>query len=118
MNRLGSYLDAHKGVRIAVLWAGFLIASVGTCLGVGVYALTTGPKAIGNYISDRVIAVCFLGVAMILNVGLAWVLSRKHQTGGFFPSLAVSALVTVCGAIMVFGVIVGRALVWNALKGR
>ena len=61
-------------------------------------------------------AVCFLVFAMILNLGLAWVLSRRHQTGGFFPSLAVSALVTVCGAIMVFGVIVGRALLWHALR--
>jgi hypothetical protein len=116
VNRLGSFLDAHKGVRVAVLWAGFVIASVGTCLGVGVYALTTGPKAIGNYVTARARAVSFLSVALILNIGLAWVLGLRRRMGGFFPRLVLSALLTVGGAIMAFGVIVGRALLWHALR--
>jgi hypothetical protein len=116
VNWLGSYLDAHRGARFAVTWAGFVFASVATFTGVGVYALTTGPKATGNYVADRVMAVCLLGVALILNLGLAWVLGLGRRLGGFFPRLGFSALLTVGGAILVLGVVAGRALLWNALR--
>jgi hypothetical protein len=115
-NRIRGYLDARNGVRIAVLCAGFIIASVGAYLGVGVYALTTGPKATGNYMADRIMAVCFLGAIITLNFGLAWVLGIRRPTSGFFPRLVASASITVCGTIPVFVIIVGRAILWHSFE--
>jgi hypothetical protein len=97
VNRLRSYLDTHKGFT-----------------GVGVYALTTGPKAIGNYMADRVMAVCFLAAAAILNIGLAWVIGLKRPTSGFFQRLVGSVAITVCGTIPVFIIVVARAIVWHS----
>jgi hypothetical protein len=57
-----------------------------------------------------------LSVALILNIGLAWVLGLKRSMGGFLSRLFLSSLLTVGGAIMVFGAIVSRALLWHSFE--
>jgi len=93
-----------------------VIASVATFTAGGVYTLTTGPKAIGNYMADRVTALCFLAAAVVLNVGLAWVLGIGRSTSGFFSRLATSAAITVCGTIPVFIIVIARAILWHSFK--
>ena len=115
-NRVRDYLDARNAVRTAALWTGFIIASVGAYLGVGIYALTTGPKATGNYMADRIVAVCLPAAVLVLNFGLAWVLGIRRRTSGFFSRLVASAAITVCGAIPVFIIVVALAIFWHSFE--
>jgi hypothetical protein len=115
VNRLGEFLDAHNGLRITALCASFIIAAPAAYMGAAVYALTTGPKAIGDYMRDRGLALCLLAFATILNFGAAWVFSRKHQIGGLLPRLLLSLLLTACGGVLVFGAIVACVML---SKGR
>ena len=113
MKRFASYLNAHNTVRTAVLWLDIALASVTACVGVGVYALTTGAKAIGNYMSDRIMAVCLLATALVLDLAFAWLLGLQRPSMRFVQRLFVSAVATVFGAIVVFGLIVSRAILWH-----
>ena len=112
MKPLESYLASHRGVRVGALGVGYLVASTATCVGVGVYALTTGVKAIGDYVQDRVIALCLLAVALAITVALAWALGIG-RTRAFWPRLVMSAVTSLFGAIFVFGIIAARAIVWS-----
>ena len=56
MVHIGNYLRAHNRLRLAILAVTFLVASIALFLGVGVYALTTGPKAVGDYMQGRLAA--------------------------------------------------------------
>jgi hypothetical protein len=109
-----NYLQAHNRVRATALAVSFVIASVALSTGIGVYALTLGPKAVGDYIRDRFMAGGLIAVAMLLDLGTASVLAQRG--GRFFSRLLISVLVTVGGAIMVFGLIVARAVLVKSLS--
>jgi hypothetical protein len=66
--------------------------------------------------ADRIEAVCFLAVAVILNVSLAWVLGIMRPTSGFFSRLAASAAITVSGTIPVFIIVIARAILWQSFE--
>jgi hypothetical protein len=114
MKRFAHYLQVHNRVRVTSLGIGFFIASVSLYIGIGVYFLTFGPKAVGDYVHDRILAGCLISIAMLVDVGTAWVFSRSG--GGFLSRLLLSVLLTVGGAILVFGLIVARAVLANALS--
>lgn len=99
--------------RIAALIVGFFIGSFALCLGIGVYLLTLGPKAIGDYIRDRFMAWGLIILAAALDLGTASILT--HRWGGFMLRFLLSVLVTVAGAILLFALIAARAIV---LSGR
>jgi hypothetical protein len=90
------------------LCIGFTVASVALYIGAGVYALTLGPKAIGNYVGDRFLAGGLIALAVVVNIGTAWVLAQR--CGGFLSRLVLGLLATVGGSILVFGLIVARVL--------
>lgn len=102
MKRLATYLKTHNGIWISLLCVGLVIASFAMFLGTGVYALTTGTKATGNYISDRLMALGFICIAVILNFCIAWILGLQLSTWKFFLRFAMDAFATVFGAFLVF----------------
>ncbi len=114
MKGFTNYLQAHKRARTITLAASFVIASVALCTGIGVYALTLGPKAIGDYVQDRFMAGGLIALAMLIDLGIASVLAQRG--GGFVLRLVFSVLVTVGGAILVFGLIVGRVMLVKSLS--
>jgi hypothetical protein len=106
VNRFANYLQSHHRLRLIALSAGFAVASVALYTGAGVYVLTLGPKAVGDYIRDRFLAVGLIALALLVNTGTAWVLAQRG--GGFASRLALSLLATVGGSILVFGLIIAR----------
>jgi len=108
MNRVGTYLQAHKRVRASALAVSILVASIALCLGVASYAWTFGPKAGQDYIRDRLVAVCLIVLAMFATVCTASILSWR--VGDFLLSLVASVLITIGGSILVFGLIVAHGI--------
>ena len=106
--------STHNRVRTIALAVGFAIASVALCIGTGVYALTLGPKAIGDYLRARFMAGGLIVLAMLIDLGVASILAQRG--GGFMLRLLFSVLLTGGGAILVFGLIVARAMLVNALS--
>ena len=111
VNRLANYLQSHSRLRLMTLCIGFTVASVALYIGVGVYALTLGPKAIGDYMGDRFLAGSLIALAVLVNAGTAWVLAQR--SGGFLSRLVLSLVATVGGSILVVGLIVARVLLVN-----
>jgi hypothetical protein len=116
VKRVANYLQAHNPVRITVLGVSFSIASIALYIGIAVYALTLGPKAVGDYMRDRFIAGCLIALTVLVNVGTASVLTRRG--GGFMPRFLLSVLVTVGGTVLVFGMIVVRVMLVKAWSAR
>ena len=108
VNRFANYLQTHNRFRLVTLCIGFTVASVALYIGAGVYVLTLGPKAIGDYMGDRFLAGALIALAVLVNIGTAWVLSQRGR--GFVSRLAVSVLATVGGSVLVFGLIIARTL--------
>jgi hypothetical protein len=104
----------HNRFRIIALSIAFVVASVSLYIGIGVYALTLGPKAVGDYMRDRLMAGCLIALAMLVNVGTAWVLAQRG--GGFLSRLTLSLLATVAGSILMFGLIVARVIFVKGLS--
>jgi len=110
-----SYLEAHNRVRIVLLGTSYVISSVALFLGIGIYALTLGPKGVGDYVRDRVMAGCLVAFAMLVDVGIASVLAR--WAGGFLQRFMSCVVVTACGVMPVFVIVVVRAMLaraWSA----
>jgi len=97
VKRFASYFQTHNRLRLITL-----------CIGAGVYALTLGPKAIGDYMGDRFLAGALIALAVLANIGTASVLAQR--SGSFVSCLVFSLLATVGGSILVFGLIVARVL--------
>lgn len=97
-----------------MLVVSFVIASVALCTGVGVYTLTLGPKAIGDYLQDRFIAGGLIAFAMFIDLGMAFVLAQRG--GSLLLRLLLNVLVTGGGAILVFALIVARVMIVEALS--
>ena len=116
MNRVASYLQLHKRVRITALGVSFSVASVALYIGIGVYVFTLGPKAVGDYIRDRFMAGCLIGLALVVDLGTAAVLVQRGE--GLLSRLLFSVLVTVGGAILAFGLVVARAMIAQALSAQ
>ncbi|MEO8663135.1 MAG: hypothetical protein ABI693_32055 [Bryobacteraceae bacterium] len=112
MVHIGSYVQGHNRIRLAVLVVSFLIASFALYLGVAVYALTTGPKAVGDYIQARFAAAGWMALAMLANVGAASILANR---GSFLRRFLLSIVVTIGGSILVFGLIVIRVVFFKGL---
>ena len=112
MVHIGSYLRAHKRLRLAVLVVSFLVASFALYLGVGIYALTTGPKAVGDYIQARFAAAGWMALAMVANVGAASILANR---GSFLKRFLLSIVVTIGGSVLVLGLIVARVVFFRGL---
>ena len=110
MKRLASFLNVHDAVRVVVLCLDLALASLAACLGVGVYALTTGAKAIGNYMSDRVMAACFLVIALVLDLAFAWLLGIRNPRSRFIQRVLLAAVATFFGAIVVLVIVATRAI--------
>jgi hypothetical protein len=116
VNRIANYLQSHNRLRLIALCIGFTVASVSLYIGVGVYALTLGPKAIGNYVGDRFLAGGLMALAGLVSIGTAWVLAQRG--GGFVSRLVLSLLATVGGSILVFGLVVARVLLVKGFTAR
>ena len=103
-----NYLQAHNRLRVTTLSVGLIVASVALYIGIAVYVLTLGPKAVGDYMRDRLMAGCLIALAVLVNIGIASVLTKR---GGSFPSrLILSLLATMAGSILMFGLIVARVM--------
>jgi len=63
-------------------------------------------------------AVSLMGLAVILDAALAWVLDRTRSTLGFWGCFIASAVATLFGAVLVFALIVSRAFVWDSFEQR
>ena len=107
MVQIGGYLRAHNRIRRAVLVVSFLVASFALFLGVGTYALTTGPKAVGDYMQARFAAAGWMALAMSANVGAASILANR---GSFLRQFLLSIVVTIGGSVLVFAFIVARVV--------
>ena len=116
MVRIDNYLQGHNRIRIAALVVSCLVASFAFYLGVAVYTLTTGPKAVGDYMQARFVAVCWMAVALVANVGIAWFFS--HRGGSFLGRFFLSVVATMGGAILVFGLIIARVVLFRGLWAR
>lgn len=84
------------------------MAAVALYIGIGVYALTLGPKAVGDYMRDRLMAGSLIALAVLVNIGVASVLTKPG--GSFVSRLTLSLLATVGGSILMFGLIVARVM--------
>ena len=96
-------------LRRLLIGSGFVAASLATYLGVAVYALTLGPKAIGPYIRDRVIAGALVAIALTLDTLIAWSL-KKHGSGNIGLTMLLSILLTLAGAVAVLVIIAAIAI--------
>jgi hypothetical protein len=108
VNRLAVYLQAHNRIRVATLSFGLIVASAALYIGAAVFALTLGPKAVGDYMGDRLLAGCLIALAVLLNIGIASVLTKRGRS--FLARLILSLLATVGGSILMFGLIVARVM--------
>jgi len=108
VNRLAIYLQAHNRVRVATLSLGLIVAAAALYIGTGVFALTLGPKAVGDYMRDRFMAGCLIALAVLVNIGIASVLTKRG--GSFLARLILSLLATVGGSILMFGLIVASVM--------
>ena len=97
--RLAIYLQTHNRLRLMMLCIAFTVASVALYIGAGVYALTLGPRAIGDYVGDRFLAGGLIARPTPVNIGTAWVLAQR--SGGFLSRLVLSRRATVGGSILV-----------------
>jgi hypothetical protein len=57
---------------------------------------------------------CLIGLALVVDLGTAAVLVQRGE--GLLSRLLLSALVTVGGAILAFGLVVARAMIAQALS--
>ncbi len=112
MVHLASYLQLHNRIRLAVLFVSFLIASFALYFGVGIYVLTTGPKAVGNYMQARSNAVGLMALAVLTTVGAASILAYD---GNFLRRFLLSIVVTTGGSVLVFALIVARVVFFRGL---
>ena len=87
-----------------------MAASLAMYIGVGVYAMTLGPKAPGPYIRDRVIAGVLVALALMLDAIIAQSLAR-HRSGNIGLWMLFSILLTLAGAIVAFSEIATIAIV-------
>ena len=115
MKGFANYLRTHNRVRASAIVGSFFTASVALFAGIGIYVLTLGPKAIRDYVHDRFMAGCFIAIAVLVNVGTALLLTRG---GRFLSRLLLSILITSGGAILVFGLVVVRAIIAHGLSAR
>jgi hypothetical protein len=98
-----------------MLGTSYAIASIALYLGIAVYALTLGPKAVGDYMQDRVMAVCLVAFAMVVDVGAASVLTRSG--GGFLQRFLWCVVVTACGIVPVVVIVAVRAILVRQWSG-
>lgn len=105
MVRIVSYLQAHHWMRAAMLVVSFVAASFALCAGVAISVLPTGMDTAEDGSHERFVAVCGL-VVMVANVLTPWVLA--YRGGSFLRRFVLSVIVTMGGAILVFGLIVVR----------
>ena len=101
----------HNTLWVVVIIATLAVAAVAAYLGAAVYALTTGAKAIGNYLQDRRMALCLFVFATALNFLAASLFSRRHRIGPFLMRVPISLLMTACGAALVLGLILAYAMI-------
>lgn len=109
---MGSYLQAHNRLRLAVLVVSFTVASFALYLGVAVYALTTGPKAVGDYMLARLAAAGWMAVATLANCGAASILASR---GSFLRRFLFSVAATLGGSVLVLCLVVARVVLFRGL---
>lgn len=112
MVHIGSYLRAHNRLRLAALALSFLVASLALYLGVVVYALTTGPKAVGDYMQARFAAAGWMAVATLANCGAASILASR---GSFLRRFLLSVAATLGGSVLVLCLVVARVVFFRGL---
>ena len=101
---LQQQVPQRAALRHFLIGSGFVAASLAMYLGVAVYALTLGPKAIGLYMRDRVIAGALVALALTLDATIARNLA-KHRSGNIGRWMLFSILLTLAGGIVAFAVI-------------
>ena len=112
MVHIGNYLRAHNRLRLAILAVTFLVASIALFLGVGVYALTTGPKAVGDYMQGRLAAAGWMAVATLANCGAASIVASR---GSFLRRFLFSVAATLGGSVLVLCLVVARVVFFKGL---
>ena len=107
---LQQQVPQRAALRHFLIGSGFVAASLAMYIGVAVYALTLGPKAIGPYIRDRVIAGALLVIALTLDATIAQSLA-KYRSGNIVLWMLFSIILTLAGAIVAFAVIATIAII-------
>lgn len=94
MDRAQSYLELHKGFRNALLVSSFLISSVALYLGMAIHFLVF--KADENGLLLMSLSV----LALVLDIVIAWILSRSWRRS-FGQIFVLVSAATIVGAILV-----------------
>jgi len=104
MSNLGSYLQAHRAMRISCFVAGFLAASY-----VAVFAMlahmSVRPEEGRHYFGGQLLAVGAIALCLLLNLGMAAALRGSARIRGFLMRLLLCLAITMVGAIGVFAAI-------------
>jgi len=108
MIRIEHYLLKHSRLRVAIIVIAFVLASVTLFTGIGIFALTFGPKAIGSYMRDRIVAGSLVALSLLINIAATFMRRDERSFASHYLRNFVLAAV---GAIGIFVVVIARALI-------
>ena len=97
MNSFFNYLGAHKNIRVALLTAGFVVASVSLFMAIVTYLFI-------QYASLQ--AAVYLLLALGFDAGIAWLLQQKTRRSLWLTIVVTSAAIAT-------GAIVTSMVVWR-----
>ena len=105
------YLQSHKGIRTVLICLTLLFSSVALFFGIGIYAFTTGPMAIGHYVRERFIGTSLVILSLLLSGVIAWMLKSTRQPLRTWLRYALSF-----GASLVGGGLLLVGVFWPLLR--